>query len=132
MARERLAYVFGNRMPSGQSSSPTIAKTVHNKQVNDTATAGIKALDPWANGIFCVDLKENKDGVPCITEINAGRFFTTSIFFSTAGCNMPYYYILSAFGEYLAPLPRYDALPMELYWVRQIDCGERLIKGGEL
>jgi len=130
-ARERLEYVFGNRMPSGQSSSPTIAKTIHREDVNRIATAAIKALDNNANGIFCVDLKENNRGIPCVTEINVGRFFTTSIFFAVAGSNMPYYYIKMGFNEKLPPLPQYNALPENLYWIRQIDCGEKLIHEGE-
>jgi carbamoylphosphate synthase large subunit len=124
-ARERMEYLFGNRMPSGQSSSPTIAKTVHNEEVNKVAVAGIKVLDPIPNGIYCVDMKEDKYGVPNITEINAGRFFTTSIFITTAGCNMPYIYTKLAFGEEATSLP-YNSVPKDLYWIRQIDCPERI------
>jgi predicted ATP-grasp superfamily ATP-dependent carboligase len=127
MARERIAYLFGARMPSGQSSSPTIAKTVHNEQVNMVATQGIRAIDDVPNGIYCVDLKESKTGVPCITEINAGRFFTTSIFFSQAGCNMPWHYLQSAYGEDVPKLAQYNVLPEDLYWIRQMDCGDKLV-----
>lgn len=130
-ARERLEYVFGSRMPSGQSSSPTIARTVHRDDVNQIATSAIKILDNDANGIFCVDLKENSSGVPCVTEINVGRFFTTSIFFAVAGSNMPYHYIKMGFNEELPDLPKYNALPENLYWIRQIDCGEKLVREGE-
>ncbi len=130
-ARERVEYLFGYLTPSGQTSSPAVARTVHRQDVNDIATAAIQAADPEATGIFCVDLKENKNGVPCVTEINAGRFFTTSIFFSTAGCNMPYYYVRMAFGQPLSDLPRWNALPDGLYWVRLMDMGDRLLREGE-
>jgi len=125
-ARERLEYVFGNRMPSGQSSSPIVAKTVSNDSVNEVAISGIKALDTTPNGVYCVDLKEDKNGIPRITEINAGRFFTTSIFFSVAGCNMPLYYIKSGLGEPLPYLKKFNPLPEGLYWIRQMDMGERM------
>ena len=131
-ARERLAYLFGSRMPSGQSSSPTIAKTVSNDRVNETSVAGIRVLDDKPNGIYCVDLKENKDGIPCITEINAGRFFTTSIFFSTAGVNMPYMYVKSAFDEPLPLVQKFNPLPEGLHWIRQMDMQERLIREEEI
>jgi carbamoyl-phosphate synthase large subunit len=131
-ARERIEYLFGSRMPSGQSSSPTVARTVSNDQVNETSIAGIKALDNKPNGIYCVDLKENSQGIPCITEINAGRFFTTSIFFSIAGCNMPYMYIKSAFNETLPLVKKLNPLPEGLYWIRQIDMQERLVREDEL
>ena len=77
-------------------------------------------------------LKENKNGEPCITEINAGRFFTTSIFFSTAGSNMPYMYIQSAFGDTLDKVLQYNALPEGLFWIRQMDIPEKLVQEKEI
>lgn len=128
-ARERLEYVFGNLTPSGQSSTPSVAKTVHREDINRIATKAIKAIDNKATGIFCIDMKENKHGIPCITEINCGRFFTTSNFFAKAGCNMPYYYVKLAFGEKLPDLLKYNAVPEGWYWLRNIDMGYKLIKG---
>lgn len=131
MARERVEYLFGNLFPSGQSSSPSVARTVHRDDVNELATRAIKAVAPKATGVFCVDIKENKDGFPCITEINVGRFFTTSINFSVCGVNMPYYYILLGLGEKdsLMSLPKYNGIPAGWYWIRLTDMGYKLVKG---
>jgi carbamoyl-phosphate synthase large subunit len=126
-ARERLEYVFGNLTVSGQSSSPSVAKTVHDNRVNEIASKAILAVDDRATGIFCVDLKENVKGTPCVTEINAGRFFTTSNFFTEAGSNMPYYYIKMGFNEELPEFPKYNAVKKDLYWIRLIDCGHKMI-----
>lgn len=131
-ARQRIEYLFQNRMPSGQSSTPTIAKSVHDDRVNEIATKAVKALDPKATGIFCVDMKENDKGVPCITEINAGRFFTTSNFFAEAGSNMPYYYVKMAYEEDLPDLPKYNAVLKDLYWIRQMDMQQVMVKESEL
>ena len=128
-ARERIEYVFGNLTPSGQSSSPSVAKTVHRYDVNQIATQAVKAISNKATGIFCIDMKENRQGEPCITEINCGRFFTTSNFFSEAGSNMPYYYVKMAYGEGMPLLPKYNAIPEGWYWIRMIDMGYKLIKG---
>ncbi|MEA3229300.1 MAG: ATP-grasp domain-containing protein, partial [archaeon] len=127
-ARERQEYVFGNLTASGQSSSPSIAKTVHRDDVNKTATDAVLACDKNATGIFCVDLKENLDEIPCVTEINLGRFFTTSNFFSRAGCNMPYNYIKLAFGEVAEKFPKYNALDENIYWIRLMDSGNVMIR----
>lgn len=131
MVRKREEYLFGHLFPSGQSSSPSIAKTVHRDDINELATKAIKLVDPKATGIFCADIKENKDGVPCVTEINAGRFFTTSINFSTAGLNMPYYYVKMALEgrESLPDLPKYNGIPAGWYWIRLTDMGYKLVKG---
>lgn len=128
-ARQRLEYLYGYLTASGQTSTPSVAVTVHRDDVNDISTRAVRAVDPSANGVFCVDLKENIDGVPCVTEINAGRFFTTSNFFAEAGSNMPYYYVTLAFGEPLAQLPCYNAVPQGYYWVRMMDMGYKLHRG---
>jgi carbamoyl-phosphate synthase large subunit len=129
-ARERLKYLMGHLMPSGQTSTPSLARTVNRNDVNETATKAVELVDKKATGIFCIDMKENAEGIPCVTEINAGRFFTTSNFFSAAGVNMPYIYVKLAYGEEIPPVKKYNPLPEELYWVRVIDGGYKLIKGG--
>jgi biotin carboxylase len=130
-ARERLEYVFGHLMPSGQSSSPSVARSVRRTDINELATQAIRAVDPRATGVFCVDLKEDEGGQPLVTEINAGRFFTTCNFFAEAGANMPYEYVRLASGEDVEGLERYDAVEEELYWVRMIDMGYKLVREGE-
>jgi carbamoyl-phosphate synthase large subunit len=130
-ARERLEYVFGHLMPSGQSSSPSVARTVHREDVNELASQAVLAVDAQATGVFCVDLKEDEDGRPLVTEINAGRFFTTSNFLAEAGANMPYSYVRLALGEAVNGLPRFDAVEPDLYWVRMIDMGYKLVREGE-
>lgn len=127
-ARERIEYLYGQLTASGQTSTPSIARTVCRDDVNDIATRAVLAVDAAPNGNYSVDLKENSQGVPCVTEINGGRFFTTSNFFAAAGLNIPYYYTQLAFGEATPPLPRYNPLPEGLYWVRMVDMGFKLVQ----
>jgi carbamoyl-phosphate synthase large subunit len=129
-ARERKEYVFGNLTPSGQSSSPSVAMTVHNQEVNELCTQAILAVDHQATGVFCVDMKTDKNNTIKVTEINAGRFFTTSYFFSQAGANMPYYYTkVGIDGSVEHSLKPYNNIPEGWYWIRNIDIGYKLIKG---
>lgn len=130
-ARVRLEYLFGNLTASGQTSSPSVAMTVHQNSVNKTATQAILSVDEKPNGVFCVDLKENKHGVPCVTEINAGRFFTTSDFYAHLGCNMPWILVRLAYGEKISRMRKYNAVPEEVYWIRIMDGGSILKKEGE-
>lgn len=133
-ARERLEYIYPHLAPSGRTGTPTVAKTVHNEAVNEIATKAVQVIDDQATGIFCVDLREDKDGVPRPTEINCGRFFTTSHFFTEAGCNMPYIYVKSAFDELdeLGDLLQYNACPEGLLWMRHIDCPAVMMTEEEL
>lgn len=130
-ARERIEYIFGNLTPSGQTSSPSVARTVNRLDVNQAGEAAVRAVMDRPHGVFCVDLKEGADGQPKVTEINVGRFFTTSNFFAHAGLNMPAMYVeLATTGRLASPRPaQYDPLPENLYWVRMIDMGYRLVEG---
>jgi hypothetical protein len=131
-ARERIEYIFGNLTPSGQTSSPSVARTVNRDDVNAAGEAAVRAVMDEPHGVFCVDMKEGADGVPRVTEINCGRFFTTSNFFPHAGLNMPAMYVQLALTGALAGErpPRYNPLPEGLYWVRMIDMGYRLVQDG--
>ena len=120
-ARERVEYLMGHLTPSGQTSSPSVARTIHNEDVNQICTDAVMALDCELSGIMCIDLKENANKVPCITEVNAGRFFTTSYFLTRAGCNMPHYYIKSAMGESIPKLDKYNCIDKNIYWIRGMD-----------
>ena len=130
-ARERLEYIFGNLTPSGQTSSPSVAKTVNRDDINEIGQAAVKAVTDKPHGVFCVDMKEGFDGIPKVTEINVGRFFTTSNFFAHAGLNMPQMYVeLGLNGKLSGPKPKQlNPLKDDLYWVRMIDMGYKLIDG---
>jgi carbamoyl-phosphate synthase large subunit len=130
-ARERIEYIFGNLTPSGQTSSPSIARTVNRDDVNEAGVAAVRAVMDRPHGVYCVDMKEGADGTPKVTEINCGRFFTTSNFFPHAGLNMPAMYVELATTGRLAepPAAKFDPLPADLYWVRMIDMGFRLVRG---
>ena len=140
MARERLEYIYPHLAPSGITGTPAVQKTVHDHAINETGTKAVLAIDPKFNGIACVDLKENKEGVACVTEINAGRMFTTSFFFSFASkmlrkdpyANIPYLYVKLAFEENMPTIPKYNILPENLYWIRHIDAPARLVKDGQI
>lgn len=126
--RERLEYIYPHLAPSGRTGTPTVAKTVQDSRLNDIAIRCVKAVDENASGIFSVDLREDKDGNPIPTEINAGRFFTTSHFFTRAGVNMPYLYLKLGYGEELPPVKATDPIEAGLHWIRHIDCPTVLVK----
>lgn len=132
--RERLEYIYPNLAPSGITGTPVVQKTIHDEVVNWIGKTSVLALDKKPNGIYCVDLKETELGDPMPTEINAGRFFTTSFFFSNAGylldierANMPYIYLLLGMDKEFPKGSAFNILPKNLYWIRHIDCGEKLL-----
>lgn len=130
-ARERVEYLYGHLTPHGQTSTPAVARTVREPGVDDLARSAVLALDPTPEGVFCVDIKQDRRGAPKVTEVNAGRFFTTSNFFAHAGLNMPDMLVRAALGE---TLPDVGSSPLEpdLYWIRMVDMGFVLVEGTEI
>jgi glutathione synthase/RimK-type ligase-like ATP-grasp enzyme len=139
MARERLQYIYPHLAPSGITGTPSVQRTIHDDKVNEVGARAVLSIDPNFNGIACVDLKEDKEELPCVTEINAGRMFTTSYFFSYASkvlrkdhyANIPYLYVKLAFKENISGIPKNDILPQNIYWIRHIDAPARLVKDGK-
>jgi carbamoyl-phosphate synthase large subunit len=75
--RERLEYIYPGLTPEGLTGTPTRARIVHDDAVNLLGPETVYAVDEKPHGIFSVDFREDEDGVPRPTEINAGRGFTT-------------------------------------------------------
>jgi len=118
---ERLSYFGGGSSPSGVSSTPALAKTVVAPRVVEVCRAAVRALDPQASGVFAIDLKENAGGEPCVTEVNAGRFFMiTPVFDLTGKRNMAATYVRLALAESLGFRDEYEIVE-DYYLVRDLD-----------
>jgi carbamoyl-phosphate synthase large subunit len=122
---ERLVYLAGDWMPSGTSSTPRVARLTNEAAVNQVCEAAVRGLDAEASGIYCIDLKEDRHGQPCITEVNVGRFFMISPVFNLVGRhNMAELFIRLALGETIEVDDRErfsDIGDRETYLVREFD-----------
>ena len=129
---ERLAYLGAETRASGTSSIASLAKTVNEPRVAETCVRAIQALDPHASGAFSVDLKENRAGVPCVTEINAGRFITMMNFFDFTGAhNMSATYLRLALDEPVDIADAYDVAE-DRYFVRGVDAVPAIFSADDL
>ena len=83
--------------------------------LNKVATATNSLL----HGFYGVDLVEDENGVPKVTEINAGRLLTASYsYYWLTGYNLPLIGVKAFFGEDIPPLPDY---PEGYGIIRQVD-----------
>jgi carbamoyl-phosphate synthase large subunit len=129
--RERLSWGLSQLSPTGVTGMTGVAKTISYKHLDETAEKAIFAVDKKPNGIFGVDLKEDKNSTLCPTEINIGRFFTTMQFFTEAGLNMPEMYLRLAYGENIPKIKKYNPLSSEFYWIRTVDDKPLLLRGSD-
>lgn len=134
-ARSRVEYIYPFLAVSGVTGTPVVAKNIAmDEEFQETAIRTITSIDPKATGIFCADFKGDAENILNPTEINCGRFFTTSSGFTTLGkklgikgANMPYIYVQLGYGEEVPDMPSFNVLPPDWFYIRHIDLGNRWI-----
>jgi len=129
---ERVAYFGGAGGPSGVSSIGGIHKTVREPEVADICVAAVRAIDPAASGAFSIDLKVDRCGRPCVTEINVGRFLTGSPIFDLTGKhNMTATYVRLALDQPVQIDEPYDVTE-SYYMIRDLDTLPAILHADEL
>lgn len=128
--RKRVTWANARNAPSGVSGSTGIGETCSDPNVETVAEAAVRAIDPNAHGLFGVDMAYDHDGVPRVTEINVGRFFTTAPdFYAQAGFNMADLYVRigrNVFTRHTTDRLR-NPLPDGLRWIRGMDTRPVLV-----
>jgi carbamoyl-phosphate synthase large subunit len=130
-ARERLEYPFKHISLTGITGTPLVARTIHDDEVNSIGIAAVKALNPNPHGFYSVDLKEDLNGKPNVTEVD-GKWHTTAPLWGYAfakvynkpECNIAYTYVKLGLDEKLEYEPeKTNLFPEEHYLIRQMDSG---------
>ena len=128
---ERLSYLTSGTQAGPVSSVPALTKTVREPEIAALCARVIRALDPRASGVFGIDLKQDADGVARVTEINAGRFSsTTNLLDLTGKHNMTTVYLQAALGERVDLRDEYDVAEYH-YLLRDIDAVPRILREEE-
>jgi len=131
--RERRGWTHGNRSISGVTGVTKVGVTCENDLATDIAIRTVKAVSDRPHGIFGVDMAIDRDGVPNPTEINISRFFTTVLFFTEAGLNMPEIFKdLGVHGRRPALAKPVNPLPNGLLWLRGMDTAPRLMTAEQI
>lgn len=127
-SRKRVGWVHSNRSVSGVTGVTHLGITTSDQVVDDIAIKSILAVSDSPHGIFGVDMTYDYDGIPNPTEINISRFFTTILFFTEAGLNMPKIYKNIALYSTFPKLEKIiNPLQDDMCWVRGMDTNPKLI-----
>lgn len=131
--RERLEYPLKHISPSGITGTPTVSKIIVDASVNKIGENAVKSISKNPHGNFAVDLKEDEDGNWYVTEIDSGKFHTTTPLWGYISTkilkqdplnNIPYLYTMLGLGEITEPeFLGNDIYPDGLHILRHIDCG---------
>ena len=130
-ARERLEYPFRHISLSGITGTPSVARILCNDKINAVGISAVRALNPRPHGVYSVDLKEDADGNPRVTEVD-GKWHTTAPLwgyafaraYNKASYNIAHSYLILGYGEDLVEEPpQTNLFPEEHYLIRQLDSG---------
>jgi carbamoyl-phosphate synthase large subunit len=131
--RIRKGWTHGNRSVSGVTGVTKVGQTYSDPLVDEVSMKTVRAVSDKPHGIFGVDMTYNKEGIPHPTEINISRFFTTVLFFTEAGLNMPEIMKdLALYGKMPELSKKINPLPDGLLWLRGMDTLPRLMTAAEL
>lgn len=126
-SRERLEWLYPHLAPfSGRTGTPTRCRVVHDEDVLCVGAEAVATVDPAPHGVYCVDMREDADGVPRPTEINAGRWATTSPLYRAFGPNLVAWHVALAHGQdvWRGSYPGDDCYPDGAELLRHIDMGQ--------
>jgi carbamoyl-phosphate synthase large subunit len=129
---ERLACFGADNIPSGVTSLSALAKTVIEPAAVEVCRAAIRTVAPNASGAFSVDVKEDGDGRPHVTEINAGRFFMAmTAFDQVLKHGIALTYVRLALGEPVEVGAAYEPID-GYYMVRDMDLPPAVFHADDL
>ncbi|WP_316817971.1 hypothetical protein [Pedobacter nyackensis] len=131
--RIRKGWTHGNRTVSGVTGVTKVGQTFSDPEVDRISIETVKAVSDKPHGIFGVDMAYDKNGVPNPTEINISRFFTTVLFFTEAGLNLPEIFKdIVLYNELPDLQKKINPLEDGLLWVRGMDTKPRLMTSEQL
>jgi predicted ATP-grasp superfamily ATP-dependent carboligase len=131
--RIRKGWTHGNRSVSGVTGVTKVGQTFSDPMVDEISIKTVKAVDGKPHGIFGVDMTYDKVGIPNPTEINISRFFTTVLFFTAAGLNMPKIFKdIILYNEFPSLAKKLNPLKDGLMWLRGMDTRPRLMTSEEI
>lgn len=141
---ERIEYIMGKVSISGITGNTSFGKLLNDNRVVDVSTRAVKALldvsKELMHGLVVVDLKEDMNGIPRVTEINLRHVAFTSTF-ASAGFNFSEFQLAimtdrigllsqekeKIFPETNAMLRDVDGLPIYIEKYKEIKTGEAFV-----
>lgn len=127
--KKRLSYSVKSKTQGIENrGSSAVSVVTDDERVNITAAHALRMISASTNeeinGFYGVDLKYDGNGIPKVTEINAGRLLTASYaFFSGTGYNLPLVGMAAHFGD---PIPEMPDYPLGWGQIRQVGQEPRL------
>lgn len=130
--RERLYWEFANRTPSGVTGITGAQRVICDNEIDRISENIIRALSNRPNGTIGIDYTLGYDGKPYLTEIQASRLYTSTLFMASCGLNLPYILYKCAMDEELSPQDVDVEIDSNQVWLKYIENEPFLISMDEI
>jgi hypothetical protein len=131
-AIEILGYFAAGNNPSGVFSLASLAKTALAPRAVQVSLSAVRAIERRPSGAFFAELKERVDGVPAVTEINAGRFPSgITALLAIGEYNMVGIFAAAAINKAIKIASPLGSAP-EYFLVRDIDALPKVVSASNL
>jgi len=127
-ALERLDYLMGASTVSGISGNIRSGRTIHDTRLNEIGRLVCERLSD-SDGVISIDLREDREGIPNITEVNI-RFAARPWLYTSAGANFPAAIVDLIEGQKVK-LPQYNAPRKNVLEIRQVDATPVIVDNTE-
>ena len=121
---ERLEYFMARAAPSGVTGNICKGRLVRDERLERIAEAAVRrvadATGEELNGMLAVDLKEDADGLPRVTEVNL-RYVAAAHAFALAGFNLAEAHLTLLLAGHADLGPRTAEFPPDNMILRDID-----------
>jgi predicted ATP-grasp superfamily ATP-dependent carboligase len=130
---ERVQYFNTMAAPSGVTGVASVSRTVHDDGPGPMGNRAVRHIQDLVglplNGIITADMKEDRNGMARITEINPRP--TNTLHLAEAGCNFATHLVDISMARSITA-PQYNACKPDIYYLRDIDCRPTIIPGDQL
>lgn len=123
---ERVDYIMAKVAPSGITGNTSFGRLLNDPAPVEIAQTAVQTLAEYAksklHGFFTVDLKEDKNGNPLVTEVNPRHIAFTSIF-AEAGANIAEDMVQVTLDDPDIPVSKYHQYTFSREWefLRDVD-----------
>ncbi len=130
-ARKRLYWEHSDLTVSGVTGYTGANMTLSSKELHKLSDSIVRSFDFPPHGVMGIDFLVNNQGEPCLTEIQASRFFTSTYPLAMLGLNLPRLYLGVFQGENV-PMGIVNPCPAGKVYIQRFGAQSQMMDAQEI
>ena len=132
LIRERLYWEFADRSPAGVTGITGAQRIIESGEISRMSENVVRYLSENPHGCICVDYTLDEEGVPNLTEIQASRSYTSSLFMTKCGLNLPYILYKVGMGLPVTEDEKQRTIDSDKIWLKYCETYPGLVNISDL